>query len=149
MNRPALLRIGSAICAAIVAIFVVGLLSLVLCSAAKAQTVGAHVLTWHDSGELNGKNPGLYVHTEQGYIGGIYKNSLEKTSVYGGYGISRATWAGEFSIMGGLITGYQKNPINPMLIPSYKSGIVRLALLPKFGTHGATGVHLALETKIN
>ena len=113
-------------------------------SKACAQTIGLHLATYHDRGDYNDRNPGVYVRSDAGWTGGIYHNSHRKTSVHAG-----RTWSIEHKLGGaaltlGAVTGYQR-PLMPLLVPSLRIGYTRLALLPKASPKGATGLHLSLE----
>jgi hypothetical protein len=98
---------------------------------------------------------GVYVrHNPSGWQGGVLRNSFGRTSVYLAYTLHSAD--GRFALAVGGITGYQGEPVRPLLVPSMRlplPGLVqtsaRLSLLPakpgnREGKHAA-GVHLSLE----
>ncbi len=121
-----------------------GLAVLCLLGDAKAQVIGVHIATYHDSGKWSDFNPGVYVRTEDGLTAGIYRNSIRKTSVHAGYTWSRPHAWGDVSLTAGVVTGYAQT-LGPLLVPSVRVGNLRLTLLPKSSPKGATGLHLSTE----
>lgn len=130
------------------------------CCAAKAEevTVGLHVASHHfpERSYQNNVNPGVYVRTADGWTGGIYYNTLRRTSIYAGY-----TWeAGPFALTAGMVSGYQlKNGygvsnavLTPFISPSVALPRVlgvtpRLSIIP--GTRATSNVlHLSIETNL-
>ena len=88
------------------------MLSLTLLSpvAALSTTLGIHGPSYHDHGNFNNENYGLYLE-HNGYTGGFYKNSLNKDSAYVGYTLQ---WplpenpiVQSVSLMGGVVSGYR------------------------------------------
>lgn len=82
--------------------------TLALCAPpAHAQTVvGMHLYSVHVPAETyqNNENLGLYVRTAGGWTAGAYRNTLRRTSVYGGYTFSYQ----RYSLTVGAISGYQR-----------------------------------------
>ena len=112
---------------------------------ANAQTVGVHLATWHDTGGLNGINPGAYIRTERGLTAGAYRNSERHNSVYAGYTVSTPNPWGECSMTLGLVTGYEAGTL-PLALPSVRLGYVRLTALPRAHKgQGSAGIHLSME----
>lgn len=130
------------------------------CSSAKADelTVGLHLASHHfpERSYQNNTNPGIYVRTESGWTGGIYYNTLKRTSVYGGYTVE----AGPFALTAGVVSGYQLKDgygvshayLTPFISPSVALPTVlgvtpRLAIIP--GTGKTSNVlHLSVEWKL-
>lgn len=118
-------------------------------TAAQCATVGVHLGTAHfgQYGKtMSSENPGIYIE-DGGYTAGIYRNSYSKPSTYAGY---TGRWAsGMLSLTAGVVTGYPRAVISPLLVPSIRIGVggmfARLAYLPKPHSHGASGVHLSIE----
>ena len=124
--------------------------ALLLCAAAPgvhADTVGLHLGSLHiPAKDYNNTNPGAYVRLDNGWTGGLYRNSLRETSVYAGY-----TWTrGAFSVTAGGVSGYFDS-LQPLLVPSVAlftaHGITtRIAFIPRVEKKiGAHVVHLMLE----
>lgn len=112
---------------------------------AKAQTVGVHLATWHDTGGLNGVNHGAYIRTERGLTAGAYRNSERHNSAYAGYTVSHPHAWGDYSMTLGLVTGYEAGTL-PLALPSVRLGYVRLTVLPRvYKGQGSAGVHLSVE----
>lgn len=118
-----------------------------MCADARAQTIGAHLGSWHSEPGYNNANPGLYLRTAGGWTAGFYRNSEWRTSAYAG-------WTASTEVAGpvraeltlGLITGYRAAPVLPLLAPSLRIGgdtgpALRLTLLPK--VHPKQGAHVA------
>jgi hypothetical protein len=127
-----------------VLIFLAIVLGLVMCGESQAKTVGIHLATYHDRGDYNDRNPGIYARSAAGWTAGIYQNSLRKTSAHGGYTWSITNLLGDVSLTAGAVTGYTR-PMTPLLVPSARVGCMRLSLLPKAAPKGATGLHLSIE----
>jgi len=74
--------------------------------------------------KFNENNYGLGYKSNDGYLGGIYKNSLGKTSLYGGkeFSTDPVTDANiRLAIVLGLVSGYNKSVI-PMALPEILMG---------------------------
>ena len=114
---------------------------------AHADTVGLHVVSEHvPQRTFNNVNPGLYYRSDTGWTVGGYRNSLRRTSVYGGYSLG----FGPLAVTAGAVTGYQ-DPVQPMLVPSLRlfthEGIsARLAYIPRVEKRISSNVwHLMVE----
>lgn len=97
----------------------------------------------------NENNYGLGYKSKDGLLGGIYKNSLGKTSVYGGKEWQTDPIIGDklrLAIILGLATGYQK-PITPLALPEVlygnKEHEMALGIVPPL--KGVTPATLALQ----
>lgn len=112
-----------------------------------AGTIGLHIGSRHiPEKNYNNANPGIYYRTDAGWTAGIYRNSLDRTSVYAGY-----TWKfGMLDVTTALVTGYF-NDVQPLLVPSislftYRGITPRVAYIPrvekKIGSHV---LHLMVE----
>jgi len=115
--------------------------------AASAGTMGLHLASVHSpSKNFNNSNPGVYYRSDDGWTGGVYRNSLRRTSAYGGY-----TW--EYGVLGltaGGATGYGHG-VQLLLVPSIKAFTVqgvsaRVAYIPRVEKRiGAHVLHLMVE----
>lgn len=141
---PDIIKAGALVCKIIVYGFVAALVVLSMQGNARAQAIGVHIATWHDSGKWNDFNPGVYVRTWQGITAGIYRNSLRKPSMHAGYSWSKAHALGDVSLTAGVVTGYAQT-LGPLLVPSVRLGNLRLTLLPKSDPKGVTGLHFSTE----
>ena len=123
---------------------------LTLAFPAFAGTVGLHVASYHDSGNFNNVNPGVYYRADSGLTIGTYCNSESAKnhctlSSYAGYSLSSRSYNGfSTSLTLGVITGYQAGTM-PMAVPSVAYKNVRLAFVPKVNKLGANVLHLMLE----
>ena len=139
-----------------------------------ALTIGLHIGSVHlpQADYLSDVNPGIYVRHDNGITAGVYRNSFNRMSVYGGYTFSH----GPFDLTVGLISGYQYRPtpvacdpvtqpgwtdcwkdlggtssrIAPLVAPSVRLpaliGITpRLTFLPKLNAKGHNTFHLSVE----
>jgi len=131
-----------------------------LASLAQAQTtVGIHLISHHfpQRDYQHNVNPGVYVRTENGFTAGVYRNTLNRTSVYAGLTLERSlTDSISVAITGGAITGYRKDAngygfsngaLSPMLAPSIRWGYARVSFIPGIGVTSSV-VHLSLETTL-
>ncbi len=119
---------------------------------------GIHGPSYHDGGDFNNANYGLYF-VHKGITGGFYDNSLNRNTFYLGY-----AWEWDLpvnpvvdsvSLMTSLATGYytQEMPYEyaPMGALSFKHGFgpqqgLRLSYLPIYGKSPASYVmHLSYE----
>lgn len=111
------------------------------------EAVGVHIGSHHaPARDFRNFNPGVYVRWSSGITMGGYYNSERRTSLYAGY---THQW-GSFALTAGLITGYERRAVMPMLVPSVRLGAIgpatmRLAILPKLEKRGATVLHLMAE----
>lgn len=98
-------------------------LALVLVDSVQAQSwLLVSGVSWHNQAGYNGLNPGLGVEVQvspgRTVAGGIYYNSEYKTSVYGlaKYQIwQQGAW--QMQINGGLVSGYAREPVLPVILP--------------------------------
>lgn len=120
----------------------------------KPSTFGAHLVSVHGGGRgepargWNNVNPGMYLRWHNGLTVGAFHNSEWRTSAYAGWTFSDS--ADRFSVTAGLVTGYQRAAVMPLLVPSVRIGLnnntsARLSLLapPK----GAPAIHLSVERR--
>lgn len=111
------------------------------------RTVGVHIGSHHaPARDYQNFNPGAYVRFNSGLTVGGYHNSERRTSLYAGYTLER----GPFAVTLGAITGYRRANVLPLVVPSVAIGrlgpaTMRLAVLPKLESGGATVVHLMAE----
>jgi hypothetical protein len=104
--------------------------------------IGLHLESVHDRQGLNDFNPGIYAIAENGATLGVYKNSVNKTSMYVGQTFKPY---GTLRITAGVISGYH-NEVKPFAIPSVDVGRgFRLAFVPKVGSVKSNAVHLMYE----
>ncbi len=140
------------------------ILSLTLLSpvAAQTTTLGLHTVSYHDHGNFNNNNTGVYLQ-HNGWTGGYYKNSINQDSFYGGYVLE---WDlppnpvfQSASILGGVVSGYRSRTYNHdysvMGAFSLKHDFneqqgLRLSILPTHRKSPANYVlHLSYEFKLN
>jgi hypothetical protein len=134
-------------------------------------TIGVHLASVHVPSEpwQQNFNPGVYAMTDDGWTAGVYRNTIDRTSVYAG----KAFTYGPFSLVVGVVSGYQhetwhgtkcpngsygmggaqcylgytKHALGPMIAPSVLVfDHVRLTYLP--GIHTSSVFHLSIETKL-
>ena len=140
--------------------------ALLICLAGLAQMpahadnnyFGIHGPSYHDGGNFNNANYGLYI-VHKGMTAGFYDNSLNRNTFYVGY-----AWEWDLpvnpvidsiSLMGSLATGYytEQTPYEyaPMGALSFKHSFgpqqgLRLSYLPVYGKSEASYVvHLSYE----
>lgn len=67
-------------------------------------TIGLHVASVHVPAHdgQNNFNPGIYVKHESGWAGGVYRNTIKRTTFWGGYELSH----GPLSLTLGVASGY-------------------------------------------
>lgn len=113
--------------------------------------IGVHVGSHHFSGTFNNVNPGLYLFKD-GWTVGTYYNSERRQSYYAGYTFEGdLIGAVDYGVTVGLITGYQRARVLPMLVPSVSAvnpllgGRTRLSFVPPVGKGSAAAVHLSHE----
>jgi hypothetical protein len=119
---------------------------------------GIHGPSYHDGGNYNNANYGVYL-VHQGFTGGFYENSLNRNTFYLGYAwewvLPVNPLIDSVSLMGSLATGYytEQTPYeySPMGAISFKHDInseqgLRLSYLPSYGKSPANYVlHLSYE----
>ena len=119
---------------------------------------GIHGPSYHDGGNFNNANYGLYF-VHRGFTGGFYDNSLNRNTFYLGYAwewdLPVNPVVDSISLMGSVATGYytQEMPYEyaPMGALSFKHGFgtqqgLRLSYLPVYGKSPASYVlHLSYE----
>lgn len=74
--------------------------------------------------EYNEQNHGIGYKTHDGYLAGIYKNSLNKNSVYAGKEFQTDPILNDklkLALVLGLVTGYNK-PVQPLALPEVLYG---------------------------
>jgi hypothetical protein len=76
---------------------------------------------------VNNNNPGLYF-IKDGWSVGFYKNSEFNTSYHAGYTFYKV-FGGPIDITTGVVTGYTRYNVAPVLMPSFKIGYVRIGFL--------------------
>jgi hypothetical protein len=115
----------------------------------KIEAIGVHIGSHHvPARDFQNANPGAYARWTNGMTLGAYYNSERHMSMYAGYTYQH----GPFAVTAGLITGYERRPVMPMIVPSVRlveqgSVSLRLAVLPKLEKRGATVFHVMLEVK--
>jgi len=115
--------------------------------AASAQTWGIHIASKHvPAKNYNNVNPGVYYRSEENWTGGIYRNSLRRTSAYAGYTFEYA----RFGVTMGGVTGYD-HAVQPLFVPTARlfttQGVTaRVAFIPRVEKRiGSHVLHLMLE----
>ena len=120
--------------------------------------IGLHLVTVHvpEDSALQGINPGVYYVHSSGVSGGVYHNSYNRTSVYGGYSFTYALGDdAKLGLLVGAVSGYRGpeapnwHGAAPLVVPSvavraWGTNWVRLAVVPGVGG-GCTAVHLSVE----
>jgi len=123
--------------------------------------LGIHGPSYHDGGQFNNANYGLYI-VHQGFTGGFYQNSLNRDTFYLGYSrewdLPVNPLIDSISLMGSLATGYytEQTPYEwmPMGALSFKHSFdsqqgLRLSYLPGIGKSPANYVlHLSYEYRL-
>lgn len=125
---------------------------------AQDATIGFHIGSQHlgKANDYNNVNPGLYG-KYKGWTGGVFYNSIERVSVYGGYTFESPQW-NKLSVAAtvGLITGYRDGARPyPMLVPSLawehgflgSGSTLRLMYLPPVRNVETHVLHLGHEWK--
>jgi hypothetical protein len=114
--------------------------------------LGAHLMSYHDSGHYNNLNPGLYLQHASGMTVGSYYNSERKQSYYGGYTFKPLDRFPNLDVTAGVVSGYSKVHTIPFVLPSYTvfktdEGVrARLGYMPRIGSFQPVNVvHLMLE----
>ena len=120
--------------------------------------IGIHGPSYHDGGDFNNDNYGLYL-VHKGFTGGTYYNSLRRTTWYAGYSwewtLPANPLADTVSLMGSLATGYHTAQYSYDYVPlgalSVRRALgeqhgLRLSYLPVLGKSPASYVlHLSYE----
>lgn len=108
-----------------------------------AVAIGIHLATYHFDRDANYNefNPGAYVACDE-YVAGVYYNSEKRTSVYVGYQFVNVL--GPIDIIVGVVTGYERANVAPLLLPSVKWNNVRLSIVPPVKDI-PSALHLSLE----
>jgi hypothetical protein len=120
--------------------------------------VGVHVGSYHDAGNFQNFNPGLYLRYGPWTVGALH-NSVDRDSRYVAYTLETKApvhWVDTVALTVGIIDGYHDsawvhNGIAPLVAPSisfkaYEKTRVRVALLP--GVKVTTTLHLTLEWEL-
>ena len=117
-----------------------------LAAQADTLTVGVNVATLHYEPGYETFTPGVYVEYAS-FTGGVYRNSEGGTSVHAGY-MFRSVLGSPIDVIVGVVTGYDKGGVLPMLLPSLRipvgAGAVRFTLLLPYDK-GSAGIHFSLE----
>lgn len=110
-----------------------------LCSSIIA--IGLHLGTYHfdRNRDYQEFNPGTYVRCED-VTAGVYFNSERKTSAW--IGVERKTGPIDWTL--GVVFGYTRSPVLPLVVPSYKVGSTRVSLLLPL-EKGGGGFHVSYE----
>jgi hypothetical protein len=83
---------------------------------ADVDRIGLHLGTVHQGDGFNNVNPGVYAVWSNGATVGTYFNSERRQTAYVGW-----TWdRGPFALTAAALTGYQRAPVVPGLIPSVR-----------------------------
>lgn len=109
-----------------------------------AFILGLNLATYHfdRSRDYCETNPGIYVlHRESRLAGGMYRNSECNLSAWAA---KQWGWA-PFTLSVGVVIGYSRAAVLPLVVPSVKLGPARLSLLPPVEKRGG-GLHLSIET---
>jgi len=120
-----------------------------------ALVLGLHLATYHTNPTYvdpqgqqqayQGVNPGVYVVAPNGLTTGFYRNSMNRASAYAGWSYRSPHTYGDWGLTLGAASGYNTK-VQPMVVPSVRIGLVRLALLPKVQrVNQTTAVHLSVE----
>lgn len=133
------------------ALFAAGLIVSGQLYAQPIDRIGLHIGSHHTpSRDFNNTNPGAYVVLRDGWtLGGLY-NSERRFSVYAGRTFER----GSLALTLGLVTGYERAPILPMVAPSWRAwqsdaASLRIAYLPRVDRNSAHVLHLMIEFKVD
>lgn len=144
----------------------------------KIQRLGIHLISAHSPGKpyQNNHNLGLYLESRDGWTGGFYRNTLNRTSLYFGNTLRHSSGLG---LTLGAVSGYKKvsSPISCpefnhrhkkhepptnvceetlgfsryhwtlLAAPSYTWGPARLWFIPRVGNSSSV-LHLSLEHKL-
>lgn len=107
--------------------------------------IGLHLATAHFSPGYESFNPGVYAVCDAPVVGpvvaGAYRNSEGRGSAY----VGKVFALGQMQIVVGAVTGYQRQPVLPLLVPSLLLwDHVRLSVLPPFG-NSKGGITFAWE----
>lgn len=113
-----------------------------VCMTATADKFGLHLASVHvPKKDYNNFNPGAYYIHSSGATVGAFRNSERRLGVYAGY---THEW-GRFALTGGIITGYERHNVLPLLFPTVRIGQFRLGYIPKIEQTGAHVIHLMYE----
>lgn len=129
------------------------LLSLALLSgAAQADELIVHVGSWHSQPGYCNFNPGLGYKADSGLTLGVYRNSECRVSLYGGWTWeTNLTQSLSLSLTAGVVSGYARSTLIPMVLPSVNYRFTRsssLGFLPRVEKQGAAVIHLFLKTEL-
>ena len=108
--------------------------------------LGLHLYTAHftPSAGLNNNTPGGYASCRS-VIVGAYFNSQRRTSLYVGY-VFNNVGGSPFDAVIGAVTGYDRAPVMPLVLPSFAWRGVRLSVIPSIKALGVEGgLHLSYE----
>ena len=120
--------------------------SVIICA---VQTVGLMVASGHTHGGYEAFTPGVYAVSAQGLTAGVYSNSHGNASAFAGRQFESGKVIGVSAglLLGGVV-GYGKP--SPLLVPSIKTGPVRLSYIPQHPSkpNGSDALHLSIEWSI-
>lgn len=122
------------------------------------EAIGFHIGSKHfPQAEWNNSNPGVYLRgtinnagwASGSYVVGTYYNSERHQSAYIGRVVPIL---GNFDLVVGVISGYERAAILPMVVPSVRFPLVdrwdaRVSFLPRVEKSGANVVHLSFERR--
>lgn len=124
------------------ALLALALVSLAAHAEPPQVTIGVNLGTLHFDPGYENFNPGVYV-TVDNVSGGVYRNSFGKLSAHAGY-VFRGVFGSPIDINVGVVTGYPRAPVLPLILPSIKVYGFRFSLLlPVDKSSG--GVHVSYE----
>lgn len=112
--------------------------------------INIHGYSWHDRSGYNQNNWGLGLEkkTQDRWSAavGIYRNSIDRTSVYG---IARYHWVDtdmvKINVMIGTVSGYDVRPLAPVLLPELCVNWVCTFLVPKIGPNTTSALAIYLR----
>lgn len=115
-------------------------------TAAGAWVLGLHLISLHPDPDMTPVTPGVYVSTQAGPVRpvlGVLRNSEGRVGAYAGATVA----LGPLDLTAGVITGYQRRRVLPLLTPSLRLPAgpvsIRAALIPN--PWGPWALHLAAE----
>ena len=117
--------------------------SVIVCA---VQAVGLMVASGHTHGGYEAFTPGVYAVSPQGLTAGVYSNSHGNAAAFVGKQFESGKVVGVSAglLLGGVV-GYGKP--SPLLVPSLKTGPVRLSYIPRSPSKpsASDALHISLE----